>query len=199
MKDEGKKMRRQYRRLTPQEKDYIICNYVDDTEAINQIAIHLNLQPKKVRDHARYLKLTPEGTRHSWSEAELELLDLWAETKPKHEFVRCWNQLAACQGRPKRSLRTIESKLLKRGHSTKVEINYYSVPTIAKLLNRSESWIKYLIENGKLKAMKEGAKWIVKTKDLRKFIRGYPYESTARLSTEQFGDLLLIICNESDS
>jgi len=186
-------MKRQYRRLTPQEKAYLVCNYADDVDAIAQIAIHLNLQPKKVRDHARYLNLTRRDIRHSWSEAELQLLDDWAETKPLHVFVSCWNRLASRQSRPIRTLRAIEKKLLERGHSIKAEIDYYSVPAVARLLNRSESWVKSLIENNKLNAIKEGSNWLVKVKHLNKFVFTHPYDSTANLSTEQFADLLLAI------
>ena len=186
-------MRRQYRRLTPGEKDYLVCNYADDANAIALLAASLNLSPKQLRGHARYLNLTARSDRHSWTPAELELLDDWAETKPLHIFVACWNRLASQQGRPMRSLRAIEKKLLERGHSTIAQINYYSAPAVARLLNRSESWVKRLIENGKLIARKDGVNWKIKAKHLRKFIFTYPYDSTARLSPSQFADLLLAI------
>lgn len=153
----------------------------------------MNLTPKKVRDRARYLKLTPRGIDDTWSADELQLLDDWAETKPLRVFVKAWNSLALRQGRPRRSLRAIEKKLLQRGHSTKVEIEYYSVPAVARLMNRSESWVKLLIKEGKLGHVKEGKNSMVKVRHLRKFVFDYPFDATARLTREQFADLLIAI------
>lgn len=79
--------RKQYRRLTPQERHYLIEHYVDEPQAISVIAIHLQLEPKKVLEQARYLKLRTPNSHHSWSEAELHLLDEWAETKPLNQLV----------------------------------------------------------------------------------------------------------------
>lgn len=147
--------RKQYRRLTPDERHYLIEHYADEPQVINAIALHLQLELKKVLDQARYLKLRAPKSRHSWSKAELKLLDEWAETKPLNQLVTNWNRLAQKQGRPPRSFRSLEKKLLERGHSLKPSVNYFSVPAVATLLNRSESWIKGLIENKKLRAVKE--------------------------------------------
>lgn len=118
-------MPKQYRRLTAHEKDYLVNTWEDNTIAIASLAANLNLTPKQLRGHARYLNLTRRNVRHSWTEYELQLLDDWAETKPLHVFVGCWNRLASQQGRPHRTLRAIEKKLLLRGHSVKAQINYY--------------------------------------------------------------------------
>lgn len=95
--------RRQYRRLTPNERHYLIEHYVDDPQVINKIAFQLKLEPKKVLEHARYLKLRIPNSHNSWTEAELSLLDDWAETKPLNQLVASWNRLAQKQGRPVRS------------------------------------------------------------------------------------------------
>lgn len=182
-----------YRRLTAVEKAYIVNNWEDRPEVIQVIASHLLLTTKQLRSHARYLNLTSRDVRHSWTDAELQLLDFMAETKPLHVLVGCWNRSASREGRPTRTVRAIEKKLLERGHSTKVQINYISVPAIALLLNRSESWVKSLIENGKLKASKQGSHWVVKVKYLRIFVFEHPFDSTCRLGTEGFADLLLAI------
>jgi hypothetical protein len=187
--------RKQYRRLTPQERHYLIEHYANEPQAISVIAIHLQLEPKKVLEQARYLKLRPHSSRHSWSEAELHLLDEWAETKPLNQLVASWNRLALKQGIPQRSFRSLEKKLLERGHSLKPFVNYFSVPTVATLLNRSESWIKGLIENQKLCAVKENGYWLVKPKWLRNFVFNHPYDATARINNEQFADLLLAIAD----
>ncbi len=123
------------------------------------------------------------------------LLDDWAETKPLNQLVASWNRLALKQGRPVRSLRSLEKKLLERGHSLKPFVNYFSVPAVARLLNRSESWIKGLIENHKLRAVKENGYWLVKPKWLRDFVFQHPYDAAARINSEQFGDLLLVIAD----
>ena len=186
-------MANQQRRLTATEKDYIANNWENNRGAIATLSTHLNLTPKQLRGHARYLNLTARNVRHGWTEAELVLLDDWAVIKPLHIFVHCWNRCASQQNRPHRTLRAIEKKLLERGHSTRCEINYYSVPLVARLLNRSESWVKTLIENGKLRASKEGSNWIVKVDGLRKFVFDYPYDASCRLNGESFADLLLAI------
>jgi len=187
--------RTQYRRLTPDERHYLIEHYADDPQVINKIAIHLQLEPKKVLEQARYLKLRTPNSHHSWSEAELHLLDEWAETKPLNQLVASWNRLALKQDRPLRSFRALEKKLLERGHSLKPFVNYFSVPAVAILLNRSESWIKGLIENQKLRAAKENGYWLVKPKWLRNFVFNHPYDATARINNEQFADLLLAIAD----
>lgn len=156
--------RRQYRRLTPDERHYLIENYADDQQTISKIALQLRLEPKKVLEHARYLKLRPHSSRHAWTEAEFVLLDEWAETKPLNQLVASWNRLALKQGRPQRSFRSLEKKLLERGHSLKPFADYFSVPAVVRLLNRSESWIKGLIENHKLRAAKENGYWLIKPK-----------------------------------
>lgn len=143
--------KRQYRRLTPDERHYLIEHYTDEPQVINAIALQLKLEPKKVRDQARYLKLRVPNSRHSWSEAELQLLDKWVETKPLTQLVANWNRLAQKQGRPVRSSRSLEKKLLERGYSLKPFVDYFSVLAVARLLNRSESWIKGLIKNQKLR------------------------------------------------
>lgn len=183
--------RKQYRRLTPDERHYLIEHYADDPLVINKIALQLKLEPKKVLDQARYLKLRVPNSRHSWTEDELELLDEWAETKPLMQLVTNWNWLAQKQGRPPRSFRSLEKKLLELGHSLKPSINYFSVPAVARLLNRSESWIKGLIENHKLRAIKENGYWLVKLKWLRDLVFWHPYDATAKINNEQFADLLL--------
>ncbi len=185
----------QYRRLTPNERHYLIENYTDEPQTINAIALQLKLEPKKVLQHARYLKLRPSSSRHAWTEAELSLLDEWAETKPLNQLVASWNRLALKQGRPQRSFRSLEKKLLERGHSLKPFADYFSVPAVARLLNRSESWIKGLIENNKLRAAKENGYWLVKPKWLRDFVFQHPYDAVARINNEQFGDLLLAIAD----
>lgn len=187
--------RKQYRRLTPDERHYLIEHYADEPQVINAIALHLQLEPPKVLEHARYLKLRVPNSHNSWTEAELMLLNEWAETKPLNHLVSSWNRLAQKQGRPVRSLRSLEKKLLERGHSLKPYVNYFSVPAVARLLNRSESWIKGLIENHKLRAVKENGYWLVKPKWLRDFVFGHPYDATARLNSEQFGDLLLALAD----
>lgn len=190
-------VRKQYRRLTPDERHYLIEHYADDPQVINKIAIQLQLEPPKVLEHARYLKLRVPNSRNSWTEAELSLLDDWAETKPLNQLVASWNRLAQKQGRPVRSLRSLEKKLLERGHSLKPFAHYFSVPAVARLLNRSESWIKGLIENNKLRAVKENGYWLVKPKWLRDFVFQHPYDAAARINSEQFGDLLLAIAEVS--
>lgn len=186
-------MPKQYRRLTAHEKDYLVNNWEDEPQKIALLALALNLSPRQLRGHARYLNLTRRNVRHTWTEYELQLLDDWAETKPLHIFVACWNRLASQQGRPQRSLRAIEKKLLERGHSVRCEINYYSVPAVARLLNRSETWVKRIIENEKLTATKEGKNWMIKVGHLRKFVFDHPYDSTAMLNGGKIGDLLLAI------
>ena len=47
--------------------------YADDPQVINAIAIQLKLEPPKVLEHARYLKLRVPNSRHAWTEAELML------------------------------------------------------------------------------------------------------------------------------
>lgn len=185
--------RKQYRRPTPDERQYLIEHYADEPQTISAIALHLRLEREKVLDQARYLKLRVPNSHHSWSKEELELLDDWAETKPLNQLVNSWNRLALKQGRPQRSFRSLEKKLLERGHSLKPFVNYFSVPAVAKLLNRSESWIKGLIENQKLRAVKENGYWLVKPKWLRDFAFNHPYDATARINSEQFADLLLAI------
>ena len=66
-------VRKQYRRLTPNERHYLIEHYADDPQVINAIAIQLKLEPPKVLEHARYLKLRVPNSRHAWTEAELML------------------------------------------------------------------------------------------------------------------------------
>lgn len=119
-------VKKQYRRLTPDERQYLIEHYADDPQVINKIAFQLKLEPKKVLDQARYLKLRVPNSHHSWSEAELSLLDDWAETKPLNQLVASWNRLALKQGRPQRSFRSLEKKLLERGHSLKPYVNLSS-------------------------------------------------------------------------
>jgi len=186
-------MSRQYRRLTANERQYLIDNYDDDPSAIAQIAAILQLEQNKILDHARYLKLKSRSSRHAWSQAELELLDDFAETQPLRLLVSAWNRLAQKEGRPTRSLRSLEKKLLERGHSLKPYGGYLSVSVVARLLNRSPTWIKTLIETKKLHAIKDGDYWSIKPKWLRKFVFSHPYEATQRLDTEQFADLLLTI------
>ncbi len=187
--------RRQYRRLTPDERHYLIEHYANNPQAISKIALQLKLEPKKVLQHARYLKLRQSSSRHAWTEMELSLLDDWAETKPLNQLVASWNRLALKQGRPQRSDRSLEKKLLERGHSLKPFADYFSVPAVARLLNRSESWIKGLIENRKLRAVKENGYWLIKPKSLREFVFQHPYDAIARINNEQFGDLLLAIAD----
>jgi hypothetical protein len=81
-------VRKQYRRLTPDERHYLIDNYADDPQVINKIALQLKIEPQKVLEHARYLKLRPHSSRHVWTEAEFELLDEWAETKPLRRYLK---------------------------------------------------------------------------------------------------------------
>lgn len=185
--------RKQYRRLTPDERQYLIQHYCDDPQVINAIALHLQLEPPKVLEHARYLKLRVPNSYNSWTEPELSLLDEWAETKPLNQLVASWNRLALKQGRPVRSLRSLEKKLLERGHSLKPFADYFSVHTVARLLNRSQSWIKGLIENHKLRAVKENGYWLIKPKWLRDFVFQHPYDAVVRIDNEQFADLLLAI------
>lgn len=66
---------------------------------------------------------------------------------------------------------------------------------MATLLNRSESWIKGLIENHKLRAVKEDGYWLIKSKWLRDFVFRHPYDTVARINNEQFADLLLAIAD----
>lgn len=174
--------RRQYRRLSPDERHYLIENYTDEPQTTSKIALQLKLEPKKVLQHARYLKLRVPNSHSAWTEAELMLLDDWAETKPLNQLVASWNRLAQKQGRPVRSFRSLEKKLLERGHSLKPFADYFSVPAVARLLNRSESWIKGLIENHKLRSVKENGYWLVKPKWLRDFVFQHPYDAIARIN-----------------
>lgn len=184
---------RQYRRLTANERQYLIENYDDDPSAIAQIAAHLRKEPSKILDHARYLKLRERSCRHAWSESELTLLDDMAETQPLNLLVAAWNRLAKKQGRPTRSLRSLEKKLWERGHSLKPYGGYLSVLAVATLLNCSQTWVKTLIEHKKLRAIKDGNYWSIKPQWLRKFVFNHPYDATERLDKEQFADLLLAI------
>jgi len=186
-------MSRQYRRLTANERQYLIENYEDDPRAIAQIADYLQLEPNKILDHARYMKLRAGSSRHAWSKAELELLDDLAETLPLKLLVTFWNRQAQKEERPIRSLRSLEKKLLERGHSLKPDGGYLSVPAVSKLLNRSQSWIKSLISNKKLRAIKDSDYWLIKPRWLRSFVFHHPFEATERLDREQFADLLLTI------
>jgi len=90
-------------------------------------------------------------------------------------------------------LRSLEKKLLERGHSLKPYGGYLSITTVAKLLNRSQTWIKTLIETKKLRAITGSDYWSIKPKWLRKFVFNHPYDATQRLDKEQFADLLLTI------
>lgn len=184
---------RQYRRLTASERQYLIDNYDDNPQAIAQIAAHLCKEPHKILDHARYLKLKARSSRHAWSQTELELLDDMAETLPPNLLIAAWNRLATKQGRPTRSLRSLEKKLFERGHSLKPDGSYLSIKAVAILLNRSQTWIKTLIEGKKLHAIKDSNYWLIKPQWLRKFVFSHPYEATERLDKEQFADLLLTI------
>lgn len=186
-------MSRIYRRLTANERKYLIDNYDDDPKAIAQIAAHLQLETSKILDHARYMKLRERSSRHAWSQTELELLDDFAETQPLRLLVSVWNRLARKEGRPTRSLRSLEKKLWERGHSLKPYGGYLSVSVVARLLNRSQTWVKTLIEAKKLRAIKDGNYWSIKPKWLRKFVFDHPYEATEHLHSEQFADLLLSI------
>jgi len=76
-------MTRQYRRLTANERQYLIDNYDDDPSAIAQIAAHLQLKQNKILDHARQEQLKSRSSRRVWSQPELELLDDFAETQPR--------------------------------------------------------------------------------------------------------------------
>lgn len=186
-------MSRQYRRLTANERQYLIDNYDNDPQVIAQIAAHLQLETNKIQGHARYLQLKSRSSRHAWSVAELELLDDWAETLPLKLLVSAWNRRARKEGRPTRSLRSLEKKLLERGHSLVPSGGYLSVSVVAKLLNRSLTWIKSLIKNKKLRAIKDSDYWLIKPQWLRLFVFSHPYEATERLDREQFADLLLTI------
>lgn len=186
-------MSRQYRRLTANERQYLIDNYDNDPQVIAQIAAHLQLETNKIQGHARYLQLKSRSSRHAWSQTELELLDDFAETQPLRLLVSSWNRLARKEGRPTRSLRSLEKKLWERGHSLKPYGGYLSVSVVARLLNRSQTWVKTLIEAKKLRAIKDGNYWSIKPKWLRKFVFDHPYEATEHLHREQFADLLLSI------
>lgn len=184
---------RQYRRLTANERQYPIDNYDDDPQAIAQIALHLQLETNKILDYARYLKLRQRSSRHAWSIAELELLDDWVEILPLKMLVSAWNRLARKEGRPTRSLRSLEKKLLERGHSLIPDGGYLSVSAVANLLNCSGTWVKSLIRNKQLRAIKDSDYWLVKPQWLRKFVFDHPYDASQRLNKEQFADLLLTI------
>ncbi len=62
-------MRRQYRRLTATEKEYIADNWEDDPLRIAHLSASLNLTSKQLRCHARYLTLSARERRHSWTDA----------------------------------------------------------------------------------------------------------------------------------
>lgn len=71
--------------IDPDECQDLIQYYCDDPQVISAsrkrqasfagIALHHQLEPPKVLEHARYLKLRAPKSRHSWTEAELGLLD----------------------------------------------------------------------------------------------------------------------------
>lgn len=185
-------MSRAYRKLSLHEEQYLQENYDDEPRVIAQIAAHLQVEPQQVLKYARYRQLRT-NSRYSWSDRELELLDDWAETLPIKLLVASWNRLAKKEGRPRRSLFAIKKKLFERGHSRKADGGYLTVPAVAKLLNRSESWIHSLIKTKKLRAIKDSTYWVVKPKWLRRFVFDHPYEATEQLDKEQFADLLLII------
>lgn len=67
------------------------------------------------------------------------------------------------------------------------------MPAVAKLLNRSDSWVHGLIKTKKLRAVKDSTYWTIKPQWLRKFVFSHPYEATERLDRDQFADLLLTI------
>lgn len=185
-------MSRLYRKLSLEDEQYLQENYDDDPRIIAQIAAHFRTEPQNIIKYARYRRLRI-NSRALWSDRELELLDDWAETMPFKLLVASWNRLAQKEGRPRRSLYSIKKKLFERGHSRKADGGYLSVPAVAKLLNRSESWIHRLIKTKKLRAIKDSTYWVIKPKWLRKFVFDHPYEATERLHREQFADLLLTI------
>lgn len=185
-------MSRPYRKLSLEDEQYLQENYDDDPRIIAQIAAHFHTEPQNIIKYARYRRLRT-NSRYSWSDHELELLDDWAETMPFKLLVSAWNRLAKKEGRPRRSLFAIKKKLFERGHSRKADGGYLTVPAVAKLLNRSESWIHGLIKTKKLRAVKDSTYWVIKPQWLRKFVFDHPYEATERLDKEQFADLLLTI------
>lgn len=185
-------MSRPYRKLTLNEEQYLRENYDDDPQIIAQIAAQFQAEPQQIIKYAKYRKLRT-SSRCCWSEQELELLDDWAETMPFKLLVASWNRLAQKEGRPRRSLFAIKKKLFERGHSRKADGGYLTLPAVARLLNRSDSWVHSLIKTQKLRAIKDSTYWVIKPKWLRKFVFSHPYDATQRLDTEQFADLLLTI------
>lgn len=99
----------------------------------------------------------------------------------------------AKEGKPIRSLRSLEKKLLEQGHSPKADGGYLLVSAVANLLSLSDTWIQTLIESKKLRAIKDSDYWSIKPKWLRKFVFNHPCNATERLNQEQFADLLLTI------
>ncbi len=48
----------------------------------------------------------------------------------------------------------------------------YTVPDLVKLLNMTPQSIRKYLNDGKIKGMKAGGKWVVEEEALREFLRG---------------------------
>lgn len=182
------------KRWTVEETQYLIDNY--ETKTLATIAIHLGRSKTQCSDRARYLGYKKRN-RSEWSQEELKLLEIWAETRDFPALVCDWNRRASRNGWPVRSPNALAKTLSKMGLTRLPEVGCFRVPAVAAGLEISEGTVKAWIRNGKLKAKKQAAgdhsPYIVYGKELAEFALKYPREVADLLSKSGMCWLLQVI------
>lgn len=181
---------------TAEEVDYLLENY-NSSVSITELARHFGCSRNALQSKANRLGFSRKNPRVPWSEAELDLLEAWAETRPLNDLISAWQRKAKKRGWAKRSPEAIKKQLFRLGASLDPQIGWYKASTIKAGLETSQYAVQTWLNSGKLKAQKKGggihADYLVKEKDLINFALKYPAEISERITPDGMCWLLQVI------
>lgn len=181
---------------TQEECSYLLLHYTESQD-LRSLAQKFNTTPNAVRSKANRLGFSRKNKRIPWSDAELDLLEAWAETKPFADLVQAWQRKARKLGWAKRSPEAIKKQLHKMGATSEPQVGWYKASALRAGLEASQWTIQSWLSSGKLKAQKKGdgihADYLISEKALADFALKYPAEVSERITPDGMCWLLQVI------
>lgn len=157
-------------RWTIEDDDILRESYQQDNRSSVYISGILGVTREAVKSRACRLGLGHLHTRREWTKEEDDKLSLLLERYT----------VSSIANRLHRSVCAIKRRATYLQVSRKTRLGWYTQNEVCEILGANHRLINRYMDNGRLRATREGRAWIIKEKELKRFIRTYPMEFNGR-------------------
>jgi hypothetical protein len=165
-------------KYTDEERELIRCAYDGTRESKEYLMSKIGVSYHSIKHQICKLGVAKCTFTRSWSDKDKELLaKLSGQCEP-----------AVIAKRLGRSVPAVRLQMNRLGLSSKAKDGWYNMAEVAWILGKPRVWVRKQIRNGTLRATSHyekgipghGGAWHIEERDLKDFIRTYPYELTGR-------------------